>query len=150
MGGGTGPGAGYERAALFGYLRSSPIFATCDDDHLAMIEATGRFEQHQPGAHIVSEGDAGEECHVVVSGSATVLRGGQEVGKLDRGSLFGELALFDPAPRNASVVAEGRTTCVVFDGPSLRNLMAASSGVLDEVLRGMARRIHQLDEATRR
>lgn len=150
MAGMTGPGAGYERAALFGYLRTSAIFSTCDDALLELVEATGRFEQHAEGATIVAEGDHGEECFVVVAGSASVERDGRQVGKLGRGALFGELALFDPAPRNASVIASERTTLVVFDGQSIRRLMTESTGVLDEVLRGMARRLHQLDEAANR
>lgn len=135
----------YESGVLFSYLRLSPIFSTCTDEQLARVEAQGRFEHRGAGDVIVRQGEPGEELHVITSGTARVERDGEEVTTLRTGDLFGELALFDPAPRNASVVAGGDVAMVVLHRDAFRELLGTTPGILDEVLRGMAHRLHELD-----
>jgi uridine kinase len=58
------------------------------------------------GQTVLREGDMGDEMFFVLEGEATVERGGVEVGRLQRGDHFGELALFSGAPRAATVQAQ--------------------------------------------
>lgn len=57
------------------------------------------------GTVVVREGDAGDRFFVVISGEASVHRGGRKAGSLGAGDHFGELALLDPAPRSGEVRA---------------------------------------------
>lgn len=144
MAGGTG-GSTYERGVLFGYLRLSPIFSKCTDEQLEQVEASGNFVQYQPGAPIVRQGDPGEEFFVIMSGKASVVREGKEVGVLGQGDYFGELALFDPAPRNATVTVGVAVAAVVIRRDAFERLLGDAPGIRAEVLRGMAHRLHELD-----
>ncbi len=144
MAGWTGDST-YERSILFGYLRLSPIFSLCTDEQLAQVEASGRLVHHHPGTTLVRQGEAGEDFFVIMSGKAVVVRDGNEVDNLGPGDYFGELALFDPAPRNASVSAVDTVATVVIPGDAFRRLLGEAPGIRDEVLRGMAHRLHQLD-----
>jgi CRP-like cAMP-binding protein len=58
------------------------------------------------GTTIVNEGEDGDEFFVILDGTARVSRQGRKIATLGPGSGFGELALFDNAPRNATVVAD--------------------------------------------
>ena len=65
---------------------------------------------------------------------------------LNAGNYFGELALFDPAPRNATVRASGgHATVVRIAQDKLRSALDQTPALRDAILQGMARRIHQLD-----
>ena len=140
-----GPSGGYERAVLFLYLRKAPIFSLCTDEQLEEVEACSSFEQRQAGDELVREGEAGKELFVVMSGKADVVRGGQQVAALGPGDVFGELALFDPAPRNATVRAAELLSLVVIGREPFQVLLGRSAAIRNEILRGMAHRIHQLD-----
>lgn len=58
-----------------------------------------------PGTEAVREGEQGDVFFIVISGEATVHRGGRKIGPLGPGDHFGELALLDPAPRAATIRA---------------------------------------------
>jgi CRP-like cAMP-binding protein len=75
-----------------------------------------------------------------------VRRGGKELTRLEVGDYFGELSLFDPAPRNASVTAIGTLSCVVLRRSDFARVLDGVPELRDALLRGMARRIHQLDQ----
>lgn len=72
------------------------------------------------GDIVFSQGDAGDDFYVIVSGTAGVYNdeGGtpQLVVKLREGQCFGELALIDEAPRAATVIAEGPLKVLCIDG----------------------------------
>jgi CRP-like cAMP-binding protein len=139
------PVGGYERAVLFLYLRRAPIFSRCTDEQLEEVESCSRFEQRLAGDELVRQGQPGNEFFVVMTGKAEVLRGDQQIAVLGEGDVFGELALFDPAPRNATVRAAEPVSLVVIGREPFHVLLGRSAAIRDEILRGMAHRIHELD-----
>lgn len=95
------------RTALFGEV---PLFARLTPDACAMIEAGAIVKNFPKGAIIVTQGDESQTMYVVLEGRLRVYRAqedGKEItlGGLAKGDYFGELALLDPAPRSASVMA---------------------------------------------
>ena len=78
---------------------------------LLSVARRRRFDRHEVVFH---EGDPGDTVHLIARGRVA-LRVTTPLGDtvtlriLGPGSLFGELAVLDPAPRNATVVALERT-----------------------------------------
>lgn len=138
-------GFGYDHAIFMSYLAQVPMLHACNDDERQEIADRAEPRQVADGAAIVTEGEAGDEFFVLASGHATVTRGGKEVAKLDPGAFFGELALFDPAPRNATIIATSPATVVVLHREAFRELLADIPSLRDSLLQGMARRLHELD-----
>lgn len=136
---------GYDDAVYRMYLTQVPMLAACTDDQIAEVRELAQPHALDPGTEIVRQGEAAEQFFVLGSGEAVVRRDGKDVARLGAGDFFGELALFDDAPRNASVVAESGVTVLAIDRVAFRTLLSDLPGFRDAVLTGMARRLHDLD-----
>jgi CRP-like cAMP-binding protein len=137
--------AGYDESVYRMYLAEIPMFARCTTEQLDLVAHLGEADAFPPGEEIVREGDAGDGFYVVTGGRAQVQRGGRDVAELGPGDYFGELSLFDPAPRNATVRAIDTVNCVVLAPDAFRHALEEVPAVRDALLHGMAHRIHELD-----
>jgi len=88
----------------------------------------------------MAEGSPGHECVVEREGDPEVRRGGERVGELHGGDHFGEAALFDHAPRNASIVATTAAVMEVIRRRELSDLLAGSPDLVAEVRSTVVRR----------
>jgi CRP/FNR family cyclic AMP-dependent transcriptional regulator len=138
--------AGYDRALYQMYLAEIPMFSKCSAAQLDLIAQLGEADSVGDAVDVVKEGDAGDAFHVIVSGAAKVRRGGHDVATLGPGDYFGELSLFDPAPRNATITSVGSLTCVVMSRAAFATALDEIPTVRDALLHGMAHRIHVLDQ----
>ena len=138
--------AGYDRTLYQMYLSQIPMFPSCTTEQLDLIAELGDAESWVDARDVVREGETGDGFYVVTSGNATVRRDGHEVAKLAPGDYFGELSLFDPAPRNATITAAGTLTCVVLSRSAFTQALDQVSALRDALLHGMAHRIHELDQ----
>jgi CRP-like cAMP-binding protein len=136
---------GYDRSLYQSYLAQVPMFRSCAPEQLDRIADLGTAISVAAGRAIVSEGDAGEEFFVITSGTAAVSRGGTEVAQLAAGDFFGELALFDPAPRNATVLAKSDVSLVTLSRTAFTKVLDELPAIRDSILHGMAHRLHELD-----
>jgi ATP-binding cassette subfamily B protein len=96
-------------------LGAIPLFATLDESHLTAIADRFVTERYPRGKRIIEEGDPGDKLYIIVHGSAEVRKrgGGEErrLAILADGDVFGEVALLEDVPRNATVVT--RTACLM-------------------------------------
>ncbi len=95
-----------------------------------------RINHYEPGDLIIRKGEIGREMYIIRSGEVEVVRdaaGGNEgvVAKLGRGEVFGEKALLDDAPRNASVCATSPVDVLVISREDFM-AMVCQFPVLDE------------------
>jgi CRP-like cAMP-binding protein len=82
---------------------------------------------------------------VIIEGTATVSRHGRKVATLGPGDAFGELALLDKAPRNATVTAATPMELVVLGQREFGGLIDEVPGFARKLLAGMARRLRDSD-----
>jgi CRP-like cAMP-binding protein len=122
-----------------------PIFSACTPDQLMHVAAATTIRAVATGDDVITEGElTAREFFVILNGEARVTRGDRAVGALGPGDFFGELALFDPAPRNATVTATTELQLAVLTQSAFRDALAEEP-IRDRVLTGMARRLHDLD-----
>jgi CRP/FNR family cyclic AMP-dependent transcriptional regulator len=136
---------GYDRSAYVVYLSRVPMFSQCTDQQLEHLAALSAERQANDGEKIIGEGEAGNEFFVIADGAAQVTRGGRDVAKLGPGDYFGELALLDSAPRDATVSASAPSNLLVLSRAAFMTGLDQFPGLRDSVLHGMARRIHELE-----
>lgn len=124
------------------WLRSIDIFARVPYQLLSELSARLRPYAVSAGVRIVTEGEDGDELYLVRSGTVAVRHADDQlVAQLGPGSVFGELAVLDPAPRSADVVALTDADLVIVDRTILLDLMARQPEVAADVITMLVRRL---------
>lgn len=99
-------------------LREIVIFSRFHDDELRQIYTLGKIEVIKPRCNAVVEGEPTRGMFILIHGRVSVYKTDPATNSMVRlailedGANFGELSLFDDAPRSATVVAE--TFCYLF------------------------------------
>jgi len=127
------------------HLARVPLFAACNRKDLGLVARRAEDVRVDEGTKLVSEGSAGHEFFVIVDGSAAVSRNGRKVTTLGPGDYFGELALLDRAPRNATVTATTPMELVVLAQREFSGVLDEVPGLARKLLTGMARRVREAD-----
>jgi CRP-like cAMP-binding protein len=133
------------RDTFMQHLSEVPLFSALSRRELGMVAKRAEDVKVEAGKVLVSEGATGSEFFVVLDGTAKVTRRGKKVASIGPGGAFGELALLDRAPRNATVVAETPMELVVLGQREFAGIMDDVPGVARKLLTGMARRLREAD-----
>lgn len=134
------------RSAYLQHLARVPLFSACSQDELRRVARNTTDIAVAAGQVLVREGQRGYEFFVIVDGRAEVSRLGRPVAQLGPGDFFGELALLDRAPRDATVTALTAMEVVVITKTEFDTVLAEAPRMTTKLLAGMARRLRQLDE----
>ena len=91
-------------------LRQSPLFSALDDEAATALRASMAETRLRRGEVLFHEGDEGDKLYIVTEGKVKLGRtssDGREnlLAIQGPGQMFGELSLFDPGPRSATVTA---------------------------------------------
>jgi len=125
-------------------LATVPLFSACSKKELQMVAKSADHLTVPAGKVVVTEGAAGAEFFVILDGRARVVRHGREVNTLGPGGFFGDLALLDRAPRNASVVADSELELAKLGQRAFDELLE-HPGFSKKLLAGLARRLRESD-----
>lgn len=143
---GTRAGAQSAKVALtrrMEVLGGLPLFAGLSKRQLQTLARVCSSHQWPAESLVVAEGSSDQFCYVVVEGTVNVVRGEQPIAQLGPGELFGEIALFDPGPRSASVMT---ATDVVAVGLPRKGFVDAAMNdphIALRMLETMARRMRE-------
>jgi CRP-like cAMP-binding protein len=128
------------------FVRKVPIFAELRDDFLVRL-ASIMEELSFPGKHtIFTQGEEGRSLYILVSGCVRVHIGGKELARLQQGTCFGEMAVFDAEPRSASVTTVEPCECLMLTQQQLYEAIEETPGIAVNIIRLMSRRIRELNQ----
>ena len=133
------------RDAFLDHLAQVPLFSALSRKELSLVARRAEDVKVDQGRVLVSEGSTGSEFFVIIDGKASVSKKGRKVATLGPGDAFGELALLDKAPRNATVTAETPLEVVVLGQREFGGLIDEVPGFARKLLAGMARRLREAD-----
>lgn len=93
------------------------------------------------GATLFREGEAGSTLYVLTIGTADVMIGNRVVETLQPGNIIGEMALVDPAPRAATVIAVSDCEFVEVDDKRFNYLVQQTPFFALKVMRVLSERL---------
>lgn len=128
-------------------LGQVPLFARCSKKelkHLAPLVDEVRFPA---GKVLMSEGRGGEEAFVIISGTATVMRGGTDLRTVSPGEAVGEMALLEPAAlRSATVTAATDMEVLVLGARAFNTVLLKHPEVTLKIAVGLAERLREAQQ----
>lgn len=131
------------------YLKGTELFRDLTDAELDLLAPFVKSETFKRGEAIFRERDPAGKFYVVEAGVVELTRAGRadhrpaRVSILERGDLFGELALADEGPRTASATATvtPETRLFSIEVPPLQAFLGEHPSIAYRVHRGLIRRV---------
>jgi CRP/FNR family transcriptional regulator, cyclic AMP receptor protein len=121
-------------------------------EELSRLAASATLVRHRPQATIFQKGDPGGSMMAVVRGRVkicTYSADGKELvlNIIDRGGLFGEIALLDGQPRSADAVAIEDAELLVLERNRLMPFLTANPEIAPRLIAVLCQRLRQTSEA---
>ena len=135
------------KRAYLDHLRSNRLFADLTQKELQKVAAAGTEVTVPAGTVVMEQGSAGRSAIVLLEGTMVVRRNGRKVHSMSPGDIAGEMSLLDPAPRSATIVAEGDCLVLEIGGADFRLVLDEIPQVTHKLLTTMAARVRDLDTA---
>jgi CRP-like cAMP-binding protein len=129
------------------YLSQVPLFSSCSTRDLGKIAKAADRINMVAGTTIITQGTAGKQAFVILSGSATVKRNGKKIATVQAGAIVGELSLLDRGSRTATVLCETDCELLVIDARHLFAVIDEVPAMAHKLLAALATRIRDLDRA---
>ena len=104
-------------------LHEVELFQQLDMGELCKILHIVRVQKCEQGDVIMREGEAGNSLFAILQGKFVVTRAGRPITWLQRGSHFGEMALFNNRPRSATIEAIERSRLLVIERDRFNDLV---------------------------
>ena len=136
-----------EREDMLGKV---PIFSGLDRRHLKGLAKLMVPRKFDSGDVIIKEGDSAAGFFVVTSGKVEIVRGAdsdkpETLNTLGPGDFFGEMALFEGFPRNATVRCLESSECLAMTRWDFRAELMGHAEVAVSVLETVVRRLREIE-----
>jgi CRP-like cAMP-binding protein len=117
-------------------IKGAKLGSMMNDDELSKMTATLERENYDVGDAIIRQGNAGDHFYIIANGEVGVFKTNAEtnvddkVATLSTGGYFGEKALLSEDVRQASCIAESKTTCLTLSREDFIEMM----GTIDDMI----------------
>jgi CRP/FNR family cyclic AMP-dependent transcriptional regulator len=113
------------------------------DRYVSLLTESGDPQAFAAGTVIFEQGEPGEVLYIVRDGTVALSIEGRQLETVERGGLFGEMALIDREPRSATAVAETDCELVTIDKRRFWFLVQETPYFAEIVMRVMADRLRR-------
>jgi CRP/FNR family transcriptional regulator, cyclic AMP receptor protein len=127
-------------------LGSVWLFSRCTKKELDAIASLVTQIDVPAGKVLATQGQAGSEFFVIVTGKAEATRGDIPIGVLGPGTFFGEMSLLEHRPRVATVTTTEPATVLVLTAREFDKLVASMPSVDRKMLTVIADRLRDLED----
>lgn len=132
-------------------LRQAPLFSALDDEAATALSASMAETRLRRGDVLFHEGDSGDRLYIVLDGKVKLGRSatdGREnlLAVMGPGQMFGELSLFDPGPRSATVTAVTDATFASLSHEDLLRWLEGRPTVARSLLNQLAARLRKSND----
>jgi CRP/FNR family cyclic AMP-dependent transcriptional regulator len=102
------------------FLKSVPVFRDLEAEALTELNARLREKRLSAGEVLFRDGDTGQEMYIIREGNLSVMKPvsgqlDQILATLTTGNFFGEMSIFDRAPRSATICADTDVVLLCLD-----------------------------------
>ena len=123
-------------------LRKISLFAELSTADLRRLADMAEERTFTDGEVIASEGETGDELHLILDGSVAVTRGsGSKVAQRGPGDVVGEMSIITQQPRVASLLAEGEVRTVRIGRREFESMIRERPDVSLAMMRVLAERL---------
>ncbi len=123
-------------------LKRIPLFSSLSDKALDTVSVFASETVVSAGKRLVHEGDYSYDLIVIETGTADVIKGGEVIGKLGPGDVFGEIGMLSGGKRTADVVATSSMSLITLSKWDLKRISAE----VGEQLRALVEERQKLDQ----
>lgn len=130
------------------FLKEIDIFSGLGDSELEKLAAIASEESFAKGDTIFREHEPGTKLYLVQAGTVDIGKEGEggkftRLARLERGEVFGELAMLDERPRSATAVASisAELKLLSYERKSFENLLNEDPLLAAKIYRGMLRKV---------
>jgi CRP-like cAMP-binding protein len=123
-------------------LKSIPLFSSLSQKALDTVSVFASETVVSAGKRLVHEGDYSYDLIVIETGTADVIKGGEVIGKLGPGDVFGEIGMLSGGKRTADVIATSSMSLITLSKWDLKRISAE----VGEQLRALVEQRQKLDE----
>jgi CRP/FNR family transcriptional regulator, cyclic AMP receptor protein len=134
-------------AATLQMLEKVPIFSSLTDRQLRLLAKDALERSYAEGTAVVKQGEKGIAFYLLLDGQCEVKRNARRLATLGPGQFFGEMALFDNAPRSADVFATKPTRCLVLSKWEFWAVAMTEPRMLRGMLEETARRLAETNRS---
>src|SRR3984957_9521106 len=115
-------------------LKTIPLFSSLSDKALDTVAVFSSETSVSAGKRLVHEGDYAYDLIVIESGTADVIKGGEVIGSLGPGDVFGEMGVLAGDRRNADVVATSTMRLITLSKWDLKRISGEVGGQLQSLV----------------
>lgn len=120
-----------KRSMYEGFLKEVPLLKVLSNYERSKIADALSTEQFSAGQVVVREGDIGETFYLIEAGKAIVTKASEgKVQELGKGDYFGEVALLNESPRQATVTAQTDLKVATLDKAGFQRLLGRAVDIL--------------------
>lgn len=131
-------------------LRKIPMFAKLDVSKLKLLAFTSEMVNYQDGDILFEIGDSADSAYVIMQGAVDVTvdtdAGPIVASTLQRDQLFGEMALLNNLPRNATLKAHGDLLVMKISADMFLQLISENADMALDVMRQLSAKLAKSHE----
>ncbi|MDD2716306.1 MAG: tetratricopeptide repeat protein [Candidatus Wallbacteria bacterium] len=129
------------------FLKQIPIFHNLEEESLKKINDLIETKNFQKGKVLFYQGDPGDIFYIIKKGTVSVMKKieneQQKVAELAEGDFFGEMALIEGEPRNATIICETECQLLAITKEKFDTLLKVNLSISLKIMKVMSQRFKE-------